>query len=181
MQLLISNGAEVNSLDSSGNTPLHKICSHPKGGTPELSSCASLLLSFGVNVNTVNADGNTALHLAVLNGHEGVVEVITEHGECDVGIMDGKGQNALHLSAVVGELGCMQIIVLKGQQGLVSKGKGEEESRGVEDQQQQAQQEEVKMEEVRQSEERSDELATLSLVKKLSPSFFCNHRIASFS
>ncbi|GMI03928.1 hypothetical protein TrVE_jg8211 [Triparma verrucosa] len=110
MQLLIGNGADVDSADGDLQTPLHILCSKPKG-TASLADCANLLISHSVDVNAVDKQGTTPLHLAVMNGHEGLTSILVAAGS-DLAAVDRNGNNALHLAAVVGELGCMQAIVL---------------------------------------------------------------------
>ncbi|GMH48562.1 hypothetical protein TL16_g00319 [Triparma laevis f. inornata] len=110
MQLLIGNGADANSADGDLQTPLHIICSKPKG-TQSLADCANLLISHSADVNAVDKQGNVPLHLAVMNGHEDLTALLVAAGS-DLAAVDGNGNNALHLAAVVGELGCMQAIVL---------------------------------------------------------------------
>jgi len=80
MQLLIDNGADTNSVDGSSQTPLHILCSKPKG-TPGVTECASLLISsYNADPNVIDGHGNSPLHLAVTNGHEDVTSILVAAG-----------------------------------------------------------------------------------------------------
>ena len=58
VELLIKEGADVNAMDSAGNTPLHH------AAMSERKNTVSLLVQGGANVSAVNKDGKTARDLA---------------------------------------------------------------------------------------------------------------------
>ena len=128
MQLLIDNGADTNSVDGNSQTPLHILCSKPKG-TPGVTECVTLLIdSYRADPNTIDGFGSSPLHLAVTNGHVQVTSILVAAGS-DLTALDKNGNNALHLAAVVGELGCMQAIVLAQSGGVDA----EHKHKGLED------------------------------------------------
>ncbi|VDD77265.1 unnamed protein product [Mesocestoides corti] len=63
VDILVKNGACVNSQDSNGDTPLHKAARH---GHVE---CMRTLLDVGACTDTRNFCGRTASELAAINGH----------------------------------------------------------------------------------------------------------------
>jgi hypothetical protein len=77
MELLISKGADVNSKNNSGNTPLLVAIS---GGNKEM---VSLLISKGADVNSMNNLGKTPLVLAKNLGKTDIAELLTTNGAVD--------------------------------------------------------------------------------------------------
>ncbi|QOJ78899.1 ankyrin repeat domain-containing protein [Infirmifilum lucidum] len=72
---LLDRGADVNTRDKYGWTPLHYAAD---GGHLEV---ARLLLDRGADVNTRDNDGRTPLDLARAMGHKEVVELLESVGE----------------------------------------------------------------------------------------------------
>ena len=83
INLLIKNGADVNALDSNGNTPLINAGSS--------AIIARLLLENGADVNARDSNGNTALILSRYASH---AEVLLNYG-ADINAVNKKGENAL--------------------------------------------------------------------------------------
>ena len=82
VEMLIARGSNVNArTDSIGTekeedsawTPLHRACE--KGH----KDIAEILITNGANINAKTKRGKTALSLAKKNGHEQVVELLSEH------------------------------------------------------------------------------------------------------
>ena len=69
-----SSGVDVNSLDESGQTPLHLAAD--RGSV----DCVTLLLEAGANVLAADSDGFTALHVAVIANQVDVCRVLLKHG-----------------------------------------------------------------------------------------------------
>lgn len=73
-ELLITKGADVNTKDITGITPLYRIASN---GQREV---AELLLAKGADVNAKTNNGFTPLHVGAQNGHKEVVELLIAKG-----------------------------------------------------------------------------------------------------
>ena len=69
---LLTHGAEVNAVDTTGNTPLHLAVLY---GSDDL---LSLLLEYGAHINAQNKEGNTPLHIACLYGSKDVILFLLE-------------------------------------------------------------------------------------------------------
>jgi ankyrin repeat protein len=69
---LISKGADVDSKNNDGNTPLHLAAIY---GTPEI---VANLISKGADVDSKNNNGNTPLHLAAIHGTPEIVANLIE-------------------------------------------------------------------------------------------------------
>ena len=93
LELLLSNGADINAKDRNGNTPLHLASffwpnSTLVGGrtwdlmvriprTSETSlDVTRSLLDHGADVNAVNCQGNTALHHSIITGQRSLVQLL---------------------------------------------------------------------------------------------------------
>ena len=70
---LLANGADANTTDAAGNTPLHHAarCENP--------IIAALLLDTKIDINAVNADGHTALDIACANANWPLTEFLLDH------------------------------------------------------------------------------------------------------
>ena len=74
VNLLIAEGANINSIDENGLTPLH--CAADQGHR----EVVELLILKGANVNVVNKYGLTPLGLAADAGHKDVMELLIRQG-----------------------------------------------------------------------------------------------------
>ncbi|KAJ8897283.1 hypothetical protein PR048_002629 [Dryococelus australis] len=113
VDLLISNGANVNVCDCSGSVPLHY--SAAKG----YQNALLLLIHSGAKLGMQDSDGNTPLHLASNNGHEGCVKALLYFAEhvgtrLDTNIANKKGDTALHFAARWGYEGIVEILLEYG-------------------------------------------------------------------
>jgi ankyrin repeat protein len=88
---------DVNKRDENGNSLLYLAAA-----CGNVSSVQFLLLS-GADVNATNSQGMSPLYVAVMNGHEQVIDVLlSKKYNCDVNISDRKyGQTPLHIAALV--------------------------------------------------------------------------------
>ena len=84
----MSLGADVNSADDDGWTPL--IYAAYRGNT----DITILLLKYRTNINAVNKYGDTALMMACWNGYIDIAELLIEHG-ANVNFIDGDGDTTL--------------------------------------------------------------------------------------
>jgi uncharacterized protein len=73
-KLLLSQGARVNAVSQSGQTPL--MCAALFGST----SSVDLLLAHGAKINVADKEGHTALFLAAINNRIEVVKLLLKHG-----------------------------------------------------------------------------------------------------
>ncbi len=116
LKLLLKHGADINSKDRKGNTPLHYVCSefqlevqipdNPTVHEPFYRGCfckkcqlerLEYLIARGANVNAQNEMGQTALHLAVIEfAGDDVIEFLTKHG-ADLNLRDRNGKTVLDL------------------------------------------------------------------------------------
>jgi ankyrin repeat protein len=142
--LLLCHGAQANSTEKDGRTPLLLACEkghvgvvrvlmeHSEGqalfepdrqGRTPLQLAAywgheevvNLLLSNGDQVNVKDPDGTTALLWACEEGHLGVVRVLVEHlGKRALRQTDEEGRTALHLAAYWGHAGAVTFLLTKG-------------------------------------------------------------------
>ena len=88
-QFLISKGADVNTKDKRGYTPLHyaPYCSH--------TEIAEVLIANGADVDDANnGRGSTVLHLAARKGHKDLAEVLIDSG-AQVNAKDNRGRTPL--------------------------------------------------------------------------------------
>jgi ankyrin repeat protein len=95
-KLLLSNGADVNALNSEGSTPLHyavTMASLRKRGT----GMAELLLAKGADVNAKDNEGKTPLHWVsgYVNVSDDMVELLITNG-ADVNAKHNEGKTPLH-------------------------------------------------------------------------------------
>ncbi|OZH54327.1 hypothetical protein AFK68_11665 [Hydrocoleum sp. CS-953] len=84
IDILISNGAQVNAKNNNDNTPLHYA-----GKSQEITA---LLINKGADVNAKNNQGITPLHNS---RRRGVAEILITHG-ADINAQDKKGKTPLH-------------------------------------------------------------------------------------
>lgn len=74
MKLLIDKGADVNSRDSDGSTPL---CHAAMQGDEAI---AKLLIDKEADVNSEDSAGFMPLYFAILKNHQGIVEILERAG-----------------------------------------------------------------------------------------------------
>ena len=86
--LLLDRGANPNTSDESGNTPLHDAALR---GNQDM---VRLLMDKGANPNVVGEKGKTPLHLAAKNGHMDVVQLLIDGG-ADINKTDDEGRTPL--------------------------------------------------------------------------------------
>ena len=94
-KLLIYAGADVNTSDPNGRTPLHFIYIKYKRYD---AAIAKLLIDAGANLNAQDNKGQTPLHTAIGKSYSSpTVEFLIEAG-ANLNIRDNKGQTPLHLA-----------------------------------------------------------------------------------
>ena len=102
--LLVKNGADPNSSDNCGRTPLH-------------IEIARLLESSRANAETTNDESRTPLHLAPRQDNVGVAQLLVEWG-ADVTARDKDEWNPLHLALSGGHVELVRILIQHGTGGI---------------------------------------------------------------
>jgi len=107
VQLLISQGADVNGKNRMGWTPLHTAIRNRQQALIEP------LIAKGADVNAKDNSGQTPLHVAVYIGQKDAVELLIAKG-ADVNIMGGRGDNALSLAKKRGNTEIIDLLLKHG-------------------------------------------------------------------
>ena len=104
---LLKSGADVNSVDDTGATPL--ITAFEK----EIYDVIPILIEAGANVNLRNCNGETALTLASRNGQEEWTTVLLEKG-ANVNEKNLDGDTALLLASKNEHAECVSVLIKAG-------------------------------------------------------------------
>ena len=96
-RVLLNHGANVNTENVRGETPLHIVSRGQYDSQDDGVSVVQLLLGRGANVNAQDKDHMTPLHLASYSGKLDIVQVLLRHG-ASVNTKGELGQTALHLA-----------------------------------------------------------------------------------
>ncbi len=94
VELLLNNGANINSQDIQGNSALGYIENEISG---EDEKMVKFILNRGANPNLTGESGNTVLHVSCANGYEKVVKLLLEY-KADVTIKNNDGKTALMIA-----------------------------------------------------------------------------------
>ncbi|CZR45737.1 uncharacterized protein FPRO_15087 [Fusarium proliferatum ET1] len=111
INLLIENGAEVNSIGGPFNTALQAAAF---GGSKE---AVQVLLDAGADINTAGGKLVSALFAASHQGHEDVVALLIEHG-AEVVKLGGLSSNPLRAAAEVGSDRVVRMLLENGADAL---------------------------------------------------------------
>ena len=104
---LIRAGADVNTKDQDGNTPLHKASQY---GHTEL---AKLLIGNGADVNAATEVGWKPLHKASLNGYTETAKLLIGNG-ADVNTKDKDGVTPLYIASLNGYTETAKLLIDNG-------------------------------------------------------------------
>ncbi|PAA67739.1 hypothetical protein BOX15_Mlig022279g1, partial [Macrostomum lignano] len=96
IDFLLSLGADANTPDSAGATPLITACQHAR-----TVAAAFLLTRGGAQAGAADCDGDTALHWAASRANPDLVRLLVRAG-CEPGRRDRHGQAPLHLACAAG-------------------------------------------------------------------------------
>ncbi|MDR0288956.1 MAG: ankyrin repeat domain-containing protein [Rickettsiales bacterium] len=94
MQALIKAGADVNTEDNYGITPLHLAAQNG-----HKNAIGTLLKAKRINVNAKDQYGKTPLHLATAKNHNDAIEALLKAKRIDVNAKDQYEKTPLHLAA----------------------------------------------------------------------------------
>lgn len=97
ISVLLNNGANVNSSDIVGETPLHRAV---KKGNDEI---IHLLLEKGALINSVNNKGETSLHMIAKTDYVDTLEKLLATSGIDIHIKDNLGNSCLCPMAFLGK------------------------------------------------------------------------------
>ncbi len=118
---LLDHGAEVNSRNDAGGTPLN-------GAAPfSCLAAARVLLARGADVNVRSKDGETPLHGAAIAAHATeMAELLLAKG-ADINARDNKGETPLHRSTsnVVPDSTITEFLISKGADMSIRNNRGE--------------------------------------------------------
>ena len=92
VQLLVDCGADVNAVNTHGQTPLHTAA----GGWKDCPELCEILLKHDAKIDAVDEDGNQPLHLACQQNHVETGNVFVSCG-ADVRAVNSNGHSPLHL------------------------------------------------------------------------------------
>ena len=88
VEKLLANGAEVNSMDKEGRTPLHHVAFLGHIET------AKVLIDHGANVNAMDDEGEIPLHLAAEGGWPEIIKLLLDAG-ADINTKTNEGKTPL--------------------------------------------------------------------------------------
>ena len=98
---LIRAGANVNSVDSDGRTPLaYAVDGLGVGQRSHFADLLDMLVRNGANINGPDNSGNTPLMMAVSNAEADRVSELLQH-KADTGAVNRKGESALSLASLL--------------------------------------------------------------------------------
>ena len=113
----LDSGANIDSRDALGRTPLHMAAFYGRLKAKEF------LIVRGPDINAKDNVGMTPLHAAVLSGGRQAVEVLIDK-KADVAITSTSGQTVLHLSASTGQPKLSKYLIEKGANPLTKDADG---------------------------------------------------------
>ncbi|KAF5540016.1 ankyrin repeat domain-containing protein [Fusarium mexicanum] len=108
LELLLENGADVNTSDVHGYTPLHTAST---GGFIDI---VEILIRKSADLSAKTVAGQTPLQSSSASGQSRVTQYLIQHG-ADVGSKDNCGRNALHHACWSGDLEAVNLMIASSQ------------------------------------------------------------------
>nr|XP_034330634.1 uncharacterized protein LOC105344498 isoform X7 [Crassostrea gigas] len=107
VQLLLSNGADINLCNKNGATPLYIACQNGHNSTVQL------LLSNGADLNLCDEDGTSPLFVACQNGHNSTVKLLLSNG-ADINLCREDGVSPLSIACFNGHDSTVPLLLSNG-------------------------------------------------------------------
>lgn len=104
LEVLLQSGANVNTSDVCGLSPLHR------ASVSGYIDIAEILTQKSAGLNIKSVAGETPLHCASRNGHLRVTQLLVQHG-ADVASKDNHGRTPLHYACISGNLEVVNLII----------------------------------------------------------------------
>ncbi len=113
VELLIAHGAEVNTADQSGGTPLHYAALRGP-------NVVELLVAHGAEVNAVTASGHTPLHYAARGAKPHILQLLIARG-ANVNAADAEGATPLVAALLRGHVEAARVLIAAGAERVAMK------------------------------------------------------------
>jgi len=107
IRVLLENGADPNSVDDFGQTPLIELMLMENDGN--VSAAIELLLEHGADINAKDDEDTTALMYACLSKNKNAVDVLLEN-RADIHLRDNTGKTALQIAQDKGNADIVEAI-----------------------------------------------------------------------
>ncbi|KAG4263778.1 hypothetical protein FPRO03_09054 [Fusarium proliferatum] len=104
LEVLLQSGANVNTSDERGESPLHH------ASLSGFIDIAEILIQKSAGLDIKSVAGETPLHCASRNGHLRVTQLLVQHG-ADVASKDNHGRTPLHYACISGNLEVVNFII----------------------------------------------------------------------
>jgi len=104
---LLADGADIDSKNFEGRSPLHTACMHG------YEAIVRLLLEKGAKTDSTDRDGRTPLHLAVLHDKESIVRILVDRG-ADVNAKDVNGRTPIFDASYIGNEDIARFLLDRG-------------------------------------------------------------------
>lgn len=92
---LVAAGIDVNTLDRSGNAPLHNAVTNPS-----ISIC-EFLINCNANINLKNRNGEAAVHIALSTGNFDIAALLLKQPSLDLFVVTNNGKSLLTLLTII--------------------------------------------------------------------------------
>ena len=110
-------GADVDTLEPTGNTPMHYAAL--KGNATTIKT----LIDHGAYANSTNSQGLTPLHLAAQSGHSDAVKALLDNG-ADLNVQDKNGNTPLHFAVLKQDMNAVKALIAHGANASIQNNNG---------------------------------------------------------